>query len=115
MARLRFNGLIAVVHLEAIGVVSERNAGVDEQGLKREITEGGELKRQAMPVLQETAKPAFGLSPVQFLRTNWLEEEMHLTFKDQPYLEVNPLVARRESVLMARPDQAFCHAIGGGC
>lgn len=32
---------------------------------------------------------------------NWLDEEMHLTFKGKPYLEVDPRLARSEAARMA--------------
>lgn len=36
---------------------------------------------------------------------NWLDEEMHLTFKGKPYLEVDPRLARREAARMVSATQ----------
>lgn len=71
--------------------------------LKREVTEGGELKELPCPFCQKPRSQRSDYIRCQSCGINWLAEEMHLMFKGKPYLEVNPPVARREAALTAKP------------
>lgn len=70
--------------------------------LQREAVEGGELTNLPCPFCNRPRSQRSTYIRCTPCATNWLQEEMHLSCKGKPYLEVNPAAARSEAARMIR-------------